>query len=113
MPEQFEIAIPWILWLLPLPLLVYFLLPALRMKSASIVYPNFSKAEMYIGRTARSSALVRRRNIVSWIFMMLIWAGLLAALSTPRLVGEPELKVKTSRNFLIVADISFSMATKD
>jgi Ca-activated chloride channel family protein len=28
-------------------------------------------------------------------------------------VGEPEMKVKTSRNFLIAADISFSMATND
>jgi Ca-activated chloride channel family protein len=34
-------------------------------------------------------------------------------LSSPQLVGKPELKVKTSRNFLIVADISFSMAQKD
>ncbi len=38
---------------------------------------------------------------------------LLGVLSSPQLKGEPEMKVKTSRNFLITADISFSMANKD
>ncbi len=38
---------------------------------------------------------------------------MIGALSSPQLVGEPEMKVKTARNFLITADISFSMAQKD
>jgi Ca-activated chloride channel family protein len=44
---------------------------------------------------------------------MLIWILLISALASPQLAGEPEMKVKTSRNFLVVADISFSMAEKD
>lgn len=76
-------------------------------------FPSFQKAQEYTGEKARRSALVKPRNFMVWILMMVIWSSLLAALSSPQLVGEPELKVKTSRNFLIVADISFSMATKD
>ncbi len=113
MPENFEIANIWVFWLLPLPLLVYWLFPPLRMKSASLSIPNFKKAQEYTGQHPRSSALVKRRNIFAWIGLILIWVLLLAALSSPQLVGKPEMKVKTSRNFLIVADISFSMAQTD
>lgn len=113
MPENFEIAHLWIFWLLPLPLLVYFLIPPLRIRSASLLIPSLEKVEEITGQKARTSALVKRRNIFAWIGLMLIWLFLLAALSSPQLVGEPEMKVKTSRNFLIAADISFSMAQKD
>ena len=113
MPENFEIAHIWVFGLLPLPLLVYWLLPPLRIRSASLSVPNFQKAQEYTGQRPRSSALVKRRNIFVWIGLILIWILVLAALSSPQLVGKPEMKVKTSRNFLIVADISFSMAQTD
>ena len=113
MPENFEIAHLWIFWLLPLPVLVYLFMPPLRIKSAALLIPSLKKAQEITGQEARTSALVKRRNVFAWIALMLIWFLLLAALSSPQLVGEPEMKVKTSRNFLIVADISFSMANKD
>lgn len=113
MPENFEIAHIWVLWLLPMPILVYFIFPPLRMKSAALFFPSFTKAQELSGEKARKSALVKRRNIFIWLGMLLIWICLIASLSSPQLVGEPEMKVKTSRNFLIVADISFSMAQKD
>lgn len=112
-PANFELAYPWVFLLLPLPLLLYFMLPPLRMKSASVRLPTYEKALDYIGQKPRKSALVKRRGILNWLAMSLCWVLVLAALSSPQLVGEPELKVKTSRNFLIAADISFSMATKD
>ncbi|GAB3229486.1 VWA domain-containing protein [Algoriphagus aestuariicola] len=113
MPANFEIAYLWVFWLLPLPLLIYLLLPPLRMKSASITLPTYDKALTYTGQKPRKSALVKRRNFFEWLVLMLSWALLLAALSSPQLVGKPEMKVKTSRNFLIAADISFSMAQND
>ena len=113
MPENFEIANLWVFFLLPLPLLVYWLVPPLRMKSAALIIPNFEKAQKYTGQKSRESALIKRRNIVSWIGLSLIWALVLMALSSPQLVSEPEMKVKTSRNFLVVADLSFSMAQND
>lgn len=113
MPENFEIAYKFVFWLFPIPFLLYWLLPALRLKSASLLLPDFDKAEKYTGEKARKSAEVKRRNFISWIFLVLIWICLLAALSSPQIVAKPELKVKTSRSFLVVADISFSMAQKD
>jgi Ca-activated chloride channel family protein len=113
MPANFEIAYPWVFFLLPLPLLVYWLLPPLRMKSASLRLPTYQKALEYTDQKPRRSALVKRRGVFNWLALMLCWILLLAALSSPQLVGEPELKVKTTRNFLITADISFSMAQQD
>lgn len=113
MPSNFEIAHLWVFWLLPLPLLIYWLLPPLRMKSASITLPVYEKAVGYTGEKPRKSALVKRKNFFQWLVLALSWALVLAALSSPQLVGEPEMKVKTSRNFLIAADISFSMAQND
>ncbi len=113
MPENFEIAYKWIFLLLPLPLLVYFLLPPLRIRSSSLRIPSLKKAEEISGNRSRTSAEISKKNGLTWIVLTLIWLLLLASLSSPQLVGEPELKVKTSRNFLIVADISFSMANTD
>ncbi|GAB1308730.1 VWA domain-containing protein [Urechidicola sp. KH5] len=113
MPENFEIAYKFVFWLLPLPLLMYWILPPLRLKSAALLFPDFEKSEHYTGEKARTAALIKRRNVISWISLLLIWTSLITALSSPRLVAEPELKVKTSRSFLIVADISFSMAQND
>lgn len=113
MPETFEIAHIWVFWLLPLPLLIYLIVPPFRMKSASLLFPDFKRAQIYTGQKPRSSAMIKSRNIFLWFALIIIWVLLLAAISSPQLVGEPEMKVKTSRNFLIVADISFSMANTD
>lgn len=113
MPANFEIAYPWVLFLLPLPLLVYWFLPALKMKSASLTLPIYEKAIEYTGQKPKKAALIKRRGWIRWLVLMTSWIMLMLALSSPQLVGEPEMKVKTSRNFLIVADISFSMAQKD
>ncbi|MEN8225874.1 MAG: VWA domain-containing protein, partial [Bacteroidota bacterium] len=113
MPENFEIANLWVLWLLPLPLLIYLILPSVRFRSAALNFPNFNKAQEYTGEKPRTSALIKKRKMFSWLALILIWIFTLAALSSPQLSGEPEMKVKTSRNFLILADISFSMANTD
>lgn len=113
MPENFEIANTWVLWLVPLPILVYWLLPAMKMRSASLLIPNFLKVEEYTGLKPKKSAFVKVRKFLAWVTLWCIWLLLLATLASPQLVGEPAMKVKTSRNFLILADISFSMAQTD
>jgi len=113
MPENFEIAYPWVYFLILLPLFIYWLAPPFRIKSASLQVPNLEKAASITGLTPRKSALVTKKNKLVSILLFVIWILILMTLSSPRLVGEPELKVKTSRNFLIVADISFSMANSD
>ena len=61
----------------------------------------------------KKAAFVKKKGVLAWIAMYLIWLLLIGAMASPQLIGEPEKQIKTSRNFLIVADLSFSMANKD
>ncbi|WP_422358512.1 VWA domain-containing protein [Reichenbachiella sp.] len=113
MPSNFEIAFPWALFLLPLPLLIYWLFPPLRMRSASLQLPNYDRAVAYTNQKTRKSSFIKKRGFFRSLVLVAIWILIVAALTNPQLVGKPEMKVKTSRNFLIAADISFSMAQED
>lgn len=110
---HFEIAYKWMFFLLPIPLLVYALLPALRKRRLALITPSFMRAATISGQKPEKRAWVTRRNIFGWITLMLCWICLLGAASSPRLVGEPEKQTKLVRSFLIAADISFSMAERD
>ena len=110
---MFEFGYIWVFFLLPLPLLVYWLMPPLKQRKEALKYPGFREAESASGQKASSGAWISKRNILQWIFLSLVWLSILTAFASPRIVGEPEMKVKTARNFVIAADISFSMANKD
>ncbi|RAJ02431.1 Ca-activated chloride channel family protein [Chitinophaga skermanii] len=110
---QFEIAYKWVFFLLPLPLLVYLLLPPMHRKRLSLLAPFFDRAKQVSGQRAKRSAWVSRRNFFTWLGLMLCWLCLLGAASMPQYVGKPGKKAKTVRSFLIVADISFSMDQTD
>ncbi|MFV0554298.1 MAG: VWA domain-containing protein [Mangrovibacterium sp.] len=92
---------------------MFWLLPPLKQRTEALRFPTFHQAEEASGSKASKRAWISRRNVGQWIFLYLIWFSLLTALASPRLVGEPQKKVKTARNFVIAADISFSMASKD
>ncbi|RFM27313.1 VWA domain-containing protein [Deminuibacter soli] len=110
---HFEIAYKWVFLLLPLPLLVYLLLPAMRKRRMALIVPFFDTAATVSHTRKTKRGWVSRRNIPAWLAMLLCWIGLLCAASSPRYVGKPQKKIKTVRSFMIAADISFSMAETD
>ena len=109
----FEFAYFWVFALIPLPLLITWLLPPLRKKRSALLFPKFHTIAEATGENPRSSAWISKRNWFNWMVLWLIWILLIGALSHPQLTGEPEMTVKTSRSFIIAADISFSMDTRD
>lgn len=110
---MFEFANIWVLWLFPLPFLVYWLIPPLRKKSEVVLVPFLDQAAAATGEKVRRGAWISKRNMLQWFLLLLTWVCMLLALARPQIVGQPELKVKTARSFLVAADISFSMAAKD
>lgn len=110
---MFELANIWVLWLFPAPLLVFWLLPAVRKRSDVLMVPFLTHAADASGEKMRRRSWVSKRSILQWIFLTLSWVAFLLALAKPQLVGQPEMKVKTARSFVVAADISFSMATRD
>jgi Ca-activated chloride channel homolog len=110
---HFEIAYKWIFLLLPLPLVVYLILPALKKRRSALIAPFFYRAATISGQKPKKSSWISKRNFFGWSALLLCWVSLLAAASSPRYVGQPGKKIKTVRSFFIAADISFSMAQTD
>jgi len=113
MPDNFQFAYPFVAFLAPLPILIYWLLPAIKSRSSSLVFPYFDAVTKVSNQTPKNASLIKKRSWFSSGLMFVIWLLLLVSMASPELVGKPERKIKTTRNFLIVADLSFSMANKD
>lgn len=113
MPDNFEFAYFWVFYLLPLPLLIIWVLPAVRIRKKSLKVSFLSRAAELSGQQPKKGVRQLKRPWIRQVVLWALWALVLISLARPRLVGEPDLVVKTSRNFLMVADISFSMAQKD
>ncbi len=110
---MFEFGYIWVYILIPLPFIVFWLLPPLKRRTAALKHPKFKAIGAVSHQKGTYGAWVSKRNIWQWIILFCSWLAMLTALASPRLVGEPKLKIKTARNFIIAADISFSMANSD
>jgi len=113
MPDNFQFAYPFVALLAPLPIFIYWLLPAIKNRSSALIFPYFNSATKVSKQKPQKASYIKKRSLFSSILMFIIWLLLLLSLASPELVGKPERKFKTTRNFLIIADLSFSMATKD
>ena len=109
---QLEFGQIWVFWLLPLPLLIM-LLPPLKYRAESLYAPYFSRVLDIKKEKPSPGVRISRRNWVQMILMFLVWGGVIIALSSPQLVGEPQKQIKTARNFLLNVDLSLSMETRD
>jgi hypothetical protein len=69
-----ELELPWVLLLLPAPLLVWLLLPAHRERQESVRLPFFEDAAAATGRKPSSGAVVLRLNWLQRILAPLVWA---------------------------------------
>ncbi len=113
MPENFQFAYPYVAFLAVLPILIYWLLPAIKNRSTALLYPYFDRTALISKQRPKKASYIKKRSWFASISMYIIWLLLLLAMASPELVGKPEKKIKTSRNFLILADLSFSMANRD
>ncbi|WNJ17362.1 VWA domain-containing protein [Pontibacter sp. G13] len=111
--ETFEWGYPWAFACLPLPLLVWAFMPPVLHRRSALRAPVMERLEELTGRQAKDGVRIARKGWVRSLALWLIWVALITALASPQLVGEPEKQVKEARNFLIAADISFSMDTRD
>lgn len=110
---MFEFANTWAFFLLPLPLLIFWLLPPIHHKAEALMVPFINRAALATGDKPRKRAWILRRNFFQWFILLLIWLAFIVAFARPQIIAKPELKVKTARSFVIAADISFSMANRD
>lgn len=108
-----EFAYPWALLALPLPLLVWWLLPAQREKVSAIRVPFFREIAAAAGSEARSGAVIRRRRGLQMLVATMVWMLLVAGLAKPEWIGEPIVRTEAARDIMLAIDLSASMDKHD
>jgi|TARA_B110001454_G_scaffold2204_1_gene2016 Ca-activated chloride channel homolog len=100
---------PWAFYLLPLPLLIFWILPKVKRQEAALKVPSLSLWE-----TSTNSAHIKTEN--TWptlILPTLLWLALLTALARPHILGETVELPTSGRDLMLAIDLSGSMAIED
>lgn len=100
---------PWAFYLLPLPLIMFWLLPRVNQQEAALKVPNLS-----LWQTSSSSGQIQSQQ--SWprlILPALLWLALLTALARPHILGEVIEQPTSGRDLMLAIDISGSMDIED
>ncbi|UGY08914.1 vWA domain-containing protein [Phyllobacterium pellucidum] len=110
---MYQLDFPWLLALLPLPVLVWWLLPPYRSQSASVRIPFFEEVTQAAGIAPSTGSLVTRRTWPELIVGTICWLLVLIALARPQYVEPPIEKTEPQRDLMLAIDLSQSMETKD
>ena len=107
-----ELAHPWALLLLPLPLLMR-LLPPYQETRDSVRVPFFETlVELSEQRPQKGARILRRDNIQKFL-VSFTWLCLVLAAAKPQWVGPPIEQQKSGRDLMVAVDLSGSMEAKD
>lgn len=98
----------WVFYLIPLPLLIYWLAPASKSQQAALQVPDINL--WHDAQTADSHA---QKHLSTLLLPLLIWLCLLGALARPYLLGEPLALPISGRDLMLAVDISGSMQQQD
>ncbi len=104
-----EFIWPWALTLLPLPLVIYVLLPPVATQEAALYVPFFNSLKQLGGE---QKSTFSRKNLTA-LSASLIWLLLLIACCRPQWVGDPIQLPSNGRDLMLAVDISGSMEAQD
>lgn len=106
--EIVQIASPWVFFLLPLPILIYMLVPrSSHGRAVALRFPHYQAMQESLVANTRGFKLGR------WLLAVLVWLLLLLAASRPQLLGETVHLPLSGRNLMLATDISGSMEAAD
>jgi Ca-activated chloride channel family protein len=109
----YQLDYPWLLALLPLPILIWWLVPPYREETASVRLAFFADVARAAGMTPAPGALIPHTNWMQKIIAPAAWALVVLALARPQFVDPPIEKVLPARDLLLALDLSQSMDTRD
>ncbi len=99
----------WLLWLTPLPWLVYRFAPSQAQQQAALRVPFFGA----IVDSEQTQNRPSSQSSPALALLIVIWLASLVAASGPRWIGEPVNLPTSGRDLLIAVDISGSMQVED
>lgn len=103
-----EFQFSWLLWLAPLPLLMYFVRPK-KQEEVALRVPFFQQAMALQQQESRKTRIRPLRYLALWT----IWLAALLAAANPQWLGEPVSIQGSGRDLLLAVDISGSMQIED
>ena len=103
----------WMFALLPLPLLVWWLVPAYRTRAPAVRVPFFHEMAQAAGEKPAVGGVHLRRNIALWILLPIQWLLLVCAAARPVFVEPPITHVFSTSDMMLAIDLSGSMETRD
>lgn len=104
-----EMALPWALAALPLPLIARILLPAARERGGALRIPFFRALAEASAQGGGSS----RRGYFVVALKTIAWALLVVAAAQPQWIGPPQAVPTQGRDLMLALDLSESMRTPD
>ncbi|MEM6468245.1 MAG: VWA domain-containing protein [Planctomycetota bacterium] len=107
------LAYPWVLILLPLPLLIRYLLPSFSVGRPAVRVPMFEVFVQATGTATSRDAVPLRRGLVQATCYVSVWVLLVVALAKPQTLQPPITKEIPTRDLMLAIDLSGSMETKD
>lgn len=110
---MYQLDQPWFLAVLPLPILVWWLVPAYRKTVAALRIPFFDEVTQAAGVTPTEGSIIPRRNWAQRVLAPLCWLLIVLALARPQYVEPPITKTEPQRDLMLALDLSQSMDTRD
>jgi Ca-activated chloride channel family protein len=108
-----SLADPWVALGLPLPLLVYWLLPAHAESRPGVQVPFFGRLVALTGQQPHGGIVIGRRGLWRTIVVCVSWGLAIAALTRPQWIEPPIHHDTPARDLLLLVDLSGSMDTVD
>jgi Ca-activated chloride channel family protein len=109
---MFELAHPWALLLMGLPIFML-LLPAYKESRDSVKVPFFDKLVGLSEQRPETGAMILKRNNVQRVLVGFMWFALVLAAAKPQWIGLPIEQQKSGRDLMIAVDLSGSMQARD
>ena len=110
---MFLLAYPWLLLLLPVPLLLRRMLPAHREPRAAVRAPFTSRLSALTDQEPSAGAAILPRRPWQWLLLGTCWLLVVVALARPQWLEDPVVEELPMRDLLLAVDLSGSMDTTD
>lgn len=110
---MYQLDQPWLLAVLPLPVLVWWLVPAYRKTVAALRIPFFDEVAEAAGVKPTEGSIIPRSTWAQRLVAPLCWFLIVLALARPQYVEPPVTKTEPQRDLMLALDLSQSMDTRD
>lgn len=111
--SQLELVNPYWLWLLPLPIIIYWFIPAYCTRQSAIKVPFFDVLVQALDEVPSEGAGQLRASYWQKALLIISWCLLIFALTKPTILGPPQTRESLGRDVMVVVDLSGSMAERD